>query len=199
MNQAADKKPVADEANARRSFLAAAAAIVTGGIVAVFPFAAGLGVVFDPLRRRRGVTAENDSAAPVQLIRICQLDALPADGVPRMFAVVTDVADAWSRIPNQRIGSVYLTRTDADGKPSVTCFTTVCPHLGCAVDYQAADGQYECPCHESGFAKDGKKLFGPSLRGLDALKVTLVDEDGQTDVFVAYERFRTGIAERISV
>ena len=52
---------------------------------------------------------------------------------------------------------------DADGKPQVTAFTATCPHLGCAVEFNAADDQFECPCHESGFAKDGEKLFGPSL------------------------------------
>jgi hypothetical protein len=37
----------------RRSFLGRAAAILAGSIAVVFPFAAGSGVLFDPLRRRR--------------------------------------------------------------------------------------------------------------------------------------------------
>jgi quinol---cytochrome c reductase iron-sulfur subunit, bacillus type len=182
----------------RRSFLTRAVTILIGALVAIFPFAAGLGVFFDPLRRRRAANGANtgDNAA---FLRICPLDALPADGVPRLFPIVTDVVDAWSRTPGERIGSVFLTRSDEGGKPTVICFTSTCPHLGCAVDWHSSDDHYECPCHVSAFAKDGKKLFGPALRGLDSLEVKLEESGGQTNVLVAYERFRTGIAERIPI
>ena len=55
------------------------------------------------------------------------------------------------------------------GKPNVVAFTADVPALGLLRRLQPADGQFECPCHESAFAKDGQKLFGPSLRGLDPL------------------------------
>lgn len=181
----------------RRSFLTRAVTVLMGALVAIFPFAAGLGVLFDPLRRRKA--GGGNGAGAVPFIPICPLDALPADGSPRLFPVVTDVVDAWSRTPGQRIGAVFLTRTDADGKPTITCFTSTCPHLGCAVDWHGRDDHYECPCHVSAFAKDGQKLFGPSLRGLDPLAVKLEEQDGRTEVLVAYERFRTGIAERIPI
>jgi len=182
---------------ARRSFLTRAVTMLVGVLLVIFPFAAGLGVFFDPLRRRKSRAGSKADAA--QLIRICPLDALPPDGVPRLFPVITDVVDAWSRTPGQRIGSVYLTRTDAEGKPKITCFTSTCPHLGCAVDWHASDDHYACPCHASAFAEDGAKLFGPALRGLDPLEVTLDESGGQTNILVAYERFRTGIAERIPI
>lgn len=182
----------------RRSFLTRAVTVIMGGIVFIFPFAAGLGVFFDPLRRRKSKSAGNVADA-ASFIRICPLDALPADGSPRLFPVVTDVVDAWSKTPGQRIGSVFLTRTDTDGKPTVTCFTSTCPHLGCAVDWHNIDDHYECPCHVSAFDKDGNKLFGPALRGLDGLAVKLDESAGQMSVLVAYERFRTGIAERIPI
>src|SRR5262245_17056360 len=117
----------------RRSFLTRTVTVIMGGIVFIFPFAAGLGVFFDPLRRRKSKNA--GSVADASFIRICPLDALPADGAPRLFPVITDVVDAWSKTPGQRIGSVFLTRTETDGKLTVTCFTSTCPHLGCAVDW----------------------------------------------------------------
>jgi Rieske Fe-S protein len=132
-------------------------------------------------------------------VRVCPLDSVPADGTPHAFVVVADVVDAWTRSANQRIGEVFLTRTEKDGKPNVIAFTATCPHLGCAIEFAAAEERYECPCHESGFAKDGKKLFGPSLRGLDELDVRLKDNGGTQEVWVHYERFRAGIAERIPV
>jgi Rieske Fe-S protein len=71
--------------------------------------------------------------------------------------------------------------------------------LGCAVEFDAAEDRFGCPCHESAFAKNGEKLFGPSLRGLDPLEVKLIDEGGTQEVWVAFQRFRAGIAERMPV
>jgi Rieske Fe-S protein len=183
---------------ARRSFLMRFTALVAGGIVAIFPFAAGWGVLFDPLRRNREKSS-GDGAETAGFSRICPLDALSTDGVPQEFVVTTDIVDAWTHATGQRVGSVFLTRTDADGEPKVTALSSTCPHLGCAVEFDAGENQFACPCHESGFSKEGQKLFGPSLRGLDALEVKLIDHEGQQEVWVAFERFRAGVAERIAV
>jgi Rieske Fe-S protein len=186
----------ANESTARRSFFARLGAIVLGGILTVFPFAAGWGVFSAPLRRRS--TAPDGGKVPEAegFVPICPLDSLPADGSPHAFAVVADIVDAWSRAVNERIGEVFLSRTEKDGKPHVTAFTATCPHLGCAVEFDAAEERFECPCHESGFAKDGKKLFGPSLRDLDRLDAEVRDEGGTQQVWVRFERFRAGVAER---
>jgi menaquinol-cytochrome c reductase iron-sulfur subunit len=155
-------------------------------------------VLFDPLRRnRRGQTGKPSALAG--FARICSLDALPADGLPYQFVVTADTTDAWTQTTSQRVGSVFLRRNDADGKAQISAFTAACPHLGCAVEFDAGENRYECPCHESGFGKDGEKLFGPSLRGLDALDVKLVDKDDSKEVWVAFRQFRAGLAERIPV
>jgi Rieske Fe-S protein len=195
MNPASASPPNNPE---RRSFFARVGALVIGGIVTVFPFAAGWAVVSDPLRRRKGGDAAGDDDM-AGFVRIGALDSVPADGNPHAFVVVADVVDAWTRAANQRIGEVFLTRSDAGGKRNVIAFTATCPHLGCTVEYDGAAGQFACPCHESGFAKDGKKLFGPSLRGLDPLDVKLTGEDAAQEVWVRFEAFRAGIAERIPV
>jgi menaquinol-cytochrome c reductase iron-sulfur subunit len=187
--------PAPADSKARRSFIVRAAAVITGAIVAMFPFAAGLGVVFNPLRRSRGA-GDADDADTSSFVRVCPLDALPADGLPREFAVVADTTDAWTHALAQRIGAVFLARSAA--KPDeVTCFTATCPHLGCAVEFDGASKEFECPCHKSGFAIDGKKLFGPSRRGLDPLPVKLADRAGAKEILVKFERFKGGIAERI--
>jgi Rieske Fe-S protein len=124
---------------------------------------------------------------------------VPQDGIPRQFAVSADVVDAWTRATGQRIGSVFLSRSPDDSADTVTAFTATCPHLGCAVDFDPAAGLFECPCHESAFALDGKKISGPSLRGLDPLHVEVVEIDGVPEIWVDFQRFRTGVAERIAV
>lgn len=179
----------------RRTFLVRLAAGAIGAIVALFPFAAGLGVLFDPLRRKQ-TAAEGDGPT---LLRVGPLDLLPADGVPHQFALSADVVDAWTHAAAQRVGTVFLTREASDGEPRVTALSSVCPHLGCAVDFIKKDDHFECPCHASAFAKDGVKLFGPSLRGLDPLEVQILDSGEGPEIWVAYERFRTGLAERVAI
>jgi Rieske Fe-S protein len=131
--------------------------------------------------------------------RICPLDALPADGMPHQFVVTADTTDAWTQTQGQRVGRVFLLRQDEADKPNVIAFTATCPHLGCSVEFDAAEDQFECPCHVSGFAKDGRKLYGPSLRGLDELKSKVVDKNGTQEVWVAFKHFRAGVAERIAI
>ena len=178
----------------RRSFIVRFAAAVTGTLVALFPFAAGWGVITNPLRRSRGATAGGDPDS-TKFARVCPLDALPADGLPREFAVVADASDAWTHTAGQRIGAVFLTRS-SKAPDEVTAFTATCPHLGCAVEFDATKKEYECPCHKSGFAIDGQKLFGPSRRGLDSLPVKLADKSGAKEVLVQFERFKGGIAAK---
>jgi len=170
------------------------AAGVVGALVALFPFAVGWGVVMDPLRRRGkngGHEADTSKYVPV-----CPLDALPADGIPRPFAIVADVSDAWMHTPARRVGSIFLTRSDKGAEPSVTALSATCPHLGCALEFDAANNQFECPCHKSGFDKEGNQLFGPSRRGMDPLPVKVLDSRGTKQVGVEFQRFQAGIPER---
>jgi quinol---cytochrome c reductase iron-sulfur subunit, bacillus type len=201
MNHAAAGNPTESRSPpvTRRPFLVRFLTILIGGLVALFPLAAVWGVLWDPLRRRGAASAFGTAPGGALFVRISPLEVLPADGVPRQFAVSADVVDAWTRIAGQRVGSVYLSRSTSDDQPEVRAFTAACPHLGCAVDYDAAAGEYKCPCHASAFAQDGQWLSGPSLRGLDPLPVKLVDNNGQQEIWVAFERFRPGIAERIPI
>lgn len=41
-----------------------------------------------------------------------------------------------------------------------------CPHLGCALKWNSQEHSWDCPCHGSRFAKDGKLLDGPSTGDL---------------------------------
>ena len=196
MSASPNDSPRGPQDSERRSFLARFGAIGAGTIVAVFPFAAGWGVVTSPASRGKN---SSQGGSDDGFVRVCPLDAIPADGTPQAFPVTADVVDAWTLASNQRIGEVFLSRGQKDGKPHVVAFTASCPHLGCAVEFDGAASRYECPCHASAFAKDGQKLFGPSLRGLDWLDVKLEDKDGATEVRVRFERFRAGVAERIPV
>src|ERR1051325_8371271 len=115
----------------RRNFFKKVLAVIVGAAVVVVPAAAGLTVLFDPLRRKGG---------KAEFLPVTNLDALPDDDLPHSFQVVADRRDAWNLYPAQRIGAVYLRRN----KDRVTAFNVVCPHLGCFVA-TAADGPFKYP------------------------------------------------------
>lgn len=52
--------------------------------------------------------------------------------------------------------------------------STVCPHLGCRVRWEAQNLQFRCPCHNAAFDREGKVLFGPPPRDLDRYDVEVI-------------------------
>ncbi|MHC4196802.1 MAG: QcrA and Rieske domain-containing protein [Planctomycetota bacterium] len=53
-----------------------------------------------------------------------------------------------------------------------------CTHLGCTPVWWEGENKFKCPCHGSGFTKEGVNYEGPAPRPLERLKVGLA-EDGQ--------------------
>lgn len=53
----------------------------------------------------------------------------------------------------------------------------VCTHLGCTPRWLDTEGYFKCPCHGSGFTKEGINFEGPAPRPLERHHITL-DEEG---------------------
>jgi menaquinol-cytochrome c reductase iron-sulfur subunit len=170
----------------RRGFLKKAAAVGVGGALVLVPLAAGAAVLLDPLRRK---------AAAGVMIFITSLDSLPTDGTPRKFPIIAGRVDAWNKFPNAPIGAIYLRRS---GDKEAQALNVVCPHAGCFVDFRGGPKDFYCPCHNSSFALTGAIADpkSPSPRGLDSLEVEI--RNG-TEVWVKFENFLTGHAEKIPV
>ena len=49
-----------------------------------------------------------------------------------------------------------------DDSGRLTLLSQVCPHLGCLVNWNAAEKTWDCPCHGSRFRPDGSILGGPA-------------------------------------
>ncbi|HEX5908947.1 MAG TPA: FAD-dependent oxidoreductase [Thermoleophilaceae bacterium] len=54
---------------------------------------------------------------------------------------------------------------DDDGR--LVAVSTRCTHLGCQVNWNAAERSWDCPCHGSRFAPDGAVLQGPAVHRLE--------------------------------
>jgi cytochrome b6-f complex iron-sulfur subunit len=54
----------------------------------------------------------------------------------------------------------------------------VCTHLGCTPRWLGPEDKFKCPCHGSGFRRDGTNFEGPAPRPLERVKITVAD-DGQ--------------------
>lgn len=168
----------------RRGFVKRVVAFGIGGIAMLPPLFAGLALLFDPLRRPRAKSV---------MVPVATLAALPEDGAPRKFSIVTDRVDAWNKVPAVPIGAVYLRRL---AKDKVQALNVVCPHAGCFVNYDPAREGFKCPCHDSSFKIDGSLLDpnSPSPRAMDELSVEI--RKG-TEVWVKFQNFRAGVAEKI--
>jgi cytochrome b6-f complex iron-sulfur subunit len=68
---------------------------------------------------------------------------------------------------------VWLLRVAEDGRDKLVALAAVCTHLGCVPNWSAADAQFKCPCHGSGFRKDGVNFEGPAPRSLERYRVYL--------------------------
>jgi quinol---cytochrome c reductase iron-sulfur subunit, bacillus type len=121
--------------------------------------------------------------------KVAELNSLPV-GQPVKLIFASQTVFAYIRETVLRnIWAIKYSPTE------VTVFSPICPHLGCDYNWNPKTGHFECPCHGSVFALDGKVLAGPAPRHLDTLPTRL--EGGQ--LFVEWERFRIGIPQKIAV
>lgn len=169
--------------SSRRGFLKVATAAIGAAMAAV----AGVPLVrffLHPVGRK----TVDSAAEPVEVGAAAELS--PGAPPKKVEIVAARVRDGWGVRENVVVGAAWLSRDEAG---ELRAFTTVCPHLGCSIGYDAEAGEYRCPCHQSAFGPGGDKKSGPSKRGLDPLPVK-VDEGGR--VWVTYRRFRPDVAER---
>jgi menaquinol-cytochrome c reductase iron-sulfur subunit len=158
---AEDEGPAPD----RRRFLQIATCAIGGGI--------GLVAAVPVLRMVAAPVGKQIVTTPSEPIDIGSENGIRAGAPPRRMDVVAPVVqDAWSAAHDVLLGAAWLRRTQ-DGK--LEAFSAVCPHLGCAIGWDAGAGNYLCPCHDSRFDISGKRMTGPAERGLDPLPIEIVD------------------------
>lgn len=89
-------------------------------------------------------------------------------------------------IPSQR---VWIANLPEEG--GLVAISAICTHLGCTPRWLASEEKYKCPCHGSGFTKDGINFEGPAPRPLERYKIGLA-EDGQ----ILIDKSKTFLSEK---
>ena len=73
---------------------------------------------------------------------------------------------------------VWIVRYEYEGESQIYALKSVCTHLGCTPNWLEGEQKFKCPCHGSGFYKDGINFEGPAPRPLERYAISLA-ADGQ--------------------
>jgi len=76
---------------------------------------------------------------------------------------------------------VWVVNSEYEGQQQIYALQTVCTHLGCTPSWLEAEQKFKCPCHGSGFYKDGINFEGPAPRPLERYAIQVAD-DGQLQI-----------------
>lgn len=75
---------------------------------------------------------------------------------------------------------IVVTRhSDGDSEEAFIALSSVCPHLGCQVHWEANHQRFFCPCHNGAFDASGEAIAGPPQKAGQRLpRFPLMIRDG---------------------
>ena len=76
---------------------------------------------------------------------------------------------------------IWVVNYEYQGQRQLYALSTVCTHLGCTPNWLEGEQKFKCPCHGSGFYKDGVNFEGPAPRPLERYAIRIAD-DGQVEI-----------------
>jgi len=76
---------------------------------------------------------------------------------------------------------VWIVNAEYNGQQQIVALKSVCTHLGCTPNWLEAEQKFKCPCHGSGFYKDGINFEGPAPRPLERYAIGRAS-DGSIEV-----------------
>ena len=91
---------------------------------------------------------------------------------------------------------VVARQSEGDTADAFIGLSSVCPHLGCAVHWEAQNERFFCPCHNGAFDAAGKATEGPPATAKQELKrFPLKVEQGLLYIRVSSESLTNGSRE----
>jgi menaquinol-cytochrome c reductase iron-sulfur subunit len=172
------------EINNRRRFLA----VCTDGVVALLGACIAvpaLAYVLAPVRRWTG-----RKGAGEDFQNVGALEQLPLDQWHLVSLQLTQ-RDGWEEVRLRH--GVWVRRSKDPAKIEV--LSSICPHLGCPLNWHPDHAEFVCPCHGGVFDAQGRHIAGPPPRSMDSLEYRV--ENGY--LFIRWQDFKVGVAERIPV
>jgi Rieske Fe-S protein len=143
------------------------------------------------------IDARNRKASTAEFKTVARLSDLVDVDRPYEVPIRETRRDAWTLQRDAVIGRAFLIN---HGGGKVTAFTTICPHLGCSINYTpGGEATFTCPCHNAHYGLNGQReglAHNPAKRGMDTLEVRMDPEDPDA-VQVKYQFFVQGQPEKI--
>lgn len=169
---------MADEAVSRRGFLGWAAGLITG-----------LGALFVAIPFVGSLVTNVEGKSSAAFVTVGDVTGLKPEE-PQAFPFLDEVTDAYlhEQVPRMVWAVKY-----ADG--SIVAYSPICPHLGCEYFWDPNTRHFVCPCHNSVWDIDGRRLSGPTPRGMDTLPSKVAGGSLQ----VRWVQYQTGTPSKIPV
>jgi Rieske Fe-S protein len=157
--------------------------LVIIGLIVAIP---ALGYFLSPLRRKSGTEGAQSDFQDIGL-----LSDVPV-GQWRLLPLEMTRQDGWKKTHVKH--AVWVRRQDK-GEPAITVLSSICPHLGCPINWHPDRSEFVCPCHGGIFNQNGEHTSGPPPRGMDLLQF----ETRAGRLWVRWQDFKIGVAERVPV
>jgi Rieske Fe-S protein len=137
-----------------------------------------------PLRRRGGPgRADFADAGPLSEIPV---------GKWRLVPLEVTIRDGWKTTRVRQ--AVWVRRTGEDDQ-AISVLSSICPHLGCPINWHPEKSQFVCPCHGGLFNADGRNIGGPPPRPMDPLEF----EVRNNRLWVRWQDFKIGVSDLVPV
>jgi menaquinol-cytochrome c reductase iron-sulfur subunit len=155
LEEAIRKQTAGPASRERRSFLGALLAVGTAGVSALLAIPL-VRFSLHPLLANTTETSWSDVGSANEFANLT---------APVKKLITIEQRDGWRKIVTEK--PVYVVR-EKDGQLAV--LSSICPHLGCSVQWKDAEQKFVCPCHFGVFDATGKLVSGPPPRGMDRLE-----------------------------
>ena len=173
---------MADTGAPRRTFLGLLTSLVMG-ILCLLVAIPAVAYFLGPLRRKPGEAAS--------LIDVGAIADFP-EGEWRLHALEMVHEDGWRKT---RVRHAIWVRRHGQGERDLSVLSSICPHLGCPVNWQPDQSRFFCPCHGGMVDAAGDRTGGPPPRAMDSLEY----EVRAGRLWVRWQEFKIGVAERTPV
>jgi menaquinol-cytochrome c reductase iron-sulfur subunit len=154
----------------RRAALMVGGQVLAGGAIAVVALPT-IGFALAPVFKEKGDFWQS----------VGSVDQYSADEyTATVITAVEGTGESGKTTAYVRLGNEEL----KEDPNSVVAVSTRCAHLGCAVRFVAAAGNFICPCHGGVYGFQGERIGGPPVRPLDRFQTRV--RDGEVEIGPRY-------------